>query len=166
MTNQQPFKLPDSPWTYENGDLNPNLRPSSGTLRAVNGSRQKYQQGPVSALPPYHPDYEDPEVEAYPPRAYSPDSDLEYSEEGSVRVRQGSEGYEVRPVDREQMFEEYVQSQINEAGRYHVYEPQDVLEGDEDFGDDYGEEGGDFEEGEVRDAGAVSDDDVPLALRR
>jgi len=126
LTQQQPFKLPDSPWTYENGDVNPNLRPSNGTLRAVNGSRHKYEQHPVSTLPPYHPDYEDPVVEAYPPRSYSPDSDLEYSEEGysgAARIRRGSEGLEVRPLNREQMLQDYVQSQINEADRYHIYDP-------------------------------------------
>jgi palmitoyltransferase ZDHHC6 len=172
LANQQPFKLPDSPWTYENGDVNPNLHPSSGTLRAVNGNRNKHQQGPVSTLPPYHPDYEDPAVEGYPSRPYSPDSDLEYSEEGysgAVRIRRGSEGYEVRPINREEMFQEYVQSQINEAGRYQVYEPQHEVEDDEGFEDEDGEfEEGDGEpSGEVRDAGAIlDDDDVPLALRR
>ncbi|OAX40056.1 zf-DHHC-domain-containing protein [Rhizopogon vinicolor AM-OR11-026] len=167
LDNQQPFKLPDSPWTYENGGVNPNLRPSSGTLRPVNGSRHKYTQDPVSALPPYHPDYKDPGVEAYPPRPYSPDSDLEYSEEGysgAVRVRRGSEGYEVRPINREQMFQEYVQSQIDEVGRYQVYEPEHGLEGEDGFEDEDGEDG-DLEAGEVGHDGAISDDDVPLALR-
>ncbi|KAG1754926.1 DHHC palmitoyltransferase-domain-containing protein [Suillus paluster] len=163
--------LPDSPWTYENGDVNPNLLPSSGKLRAVNGNRHK---DPVSALPPYHPDYQDPGVDAYPERPYSPDSDAGYSEDGysgAVKTRRGSEGYEARPVNREQMFQEYVQSQINEAGRYQVYEPEHSLEGDEDFEEE------DFEEeeenetekdelsAEVGDAGTFSDDDVPLALR-
>lgn len=170
LTHQQPFKLPDSPWTYENGNFNPNLRPSSSTLRAVNGNRHKSQQGPVSTLPPYHPDYEDPGVETYPSRSHSPDSDLENSEEGysgAVKVRRGSEGYEVRPVNREQMFQEYVQCQINEAGRYQVYEPQRALEGDEDFEDEDGDFEGELSGEVVGDVGAISDDDdVPLALRR
>ncbi|KAG0707434.1 DHHC palmitoyltransferase-domain-containing protein [Suillus ampliporus] len=176
LTNQQPFKLPDSPWTYENGDVNPNLRASSGRLRAVNGNRHKSTQDPGSALPPYHPDYQDPGVDTYPERPYSPDSDAEYSEEGysgTISVRQGSEGYEVRPVNREQMFQEYVQNQINEVGRYQVYEPEHPLESDEDFEDDFdfeeeGEKEAELEDrlpGEVGDAGTISDDDVPLALR-
>jgi len=122
----------------------------------------------VSVLPPYHPDYEDPGVDAYPQRPYSPDSDLEYSEEGysgSVRVRRGSEGYEVRPVSREEMFQEYVQSQINEAGRYQMYEPERALEGDEDLEDAFEEDDDELSE-EVGDTGASSDDDVPLGLKR
>jgi hypothetical protein len=73
----------------------------------------------------------------------------------------------VRPVNREQMFQEYVQCQINEAGRYQVYEPQRALEGDEDFEDEDGDFEGELSGEVVGDAGAFSDDDdVPLALRR
>ncbi|KAG2350756.1 zf-DHHC-domain-containing protein [Suillus weaverae] len=167
LANQLPFKLPDNPWTYENGDVNPNLRPSNGRLRGVNGNRHKSSQDPVSVLPPYHPDYEDPGVDARPGRLYSPDSDSDYSEEGcsgAIRVRRGSEGYEVRPVNREQMLQEYVQDQISEAGRYQVYEPEHTLESDEDFEDEF-EEDVDGLSREVGDVGTISDDDVPLALR-
>lgn len=168
LANQLPFKLPDSPWTYENGDVNPNLRPSNGQLRGVNGNRHKSSQDPVSVLPPYHPDYEDPGVDPHSGRPYSPDSDSDYSEEGysgAVRVRRGSEGYEVRPVNREQMFQEYVQDQIDEAGRYQVYEPEHTLETDEDFEEDEFVEDSNELSGEVRDGGTISDDDTPLALR-
>lgn len=159
LANQIPFKLPDSPWTYENGNVNPNLRPTNGQLRGVNGNHCKYTQDPISVLPPYHPDYKDPGVDAHPGRPYSPHSESDHSEEGYsevVRVRRGSEGYEVRPVTREQLFQEYVQDQINEAGRYQVYEPEHTPESDEDF-----EEVIDELSGEAGD----SDDEVPLALR-
>jgi palmitoyltransferase len=172
LADQLPFKLPDSPWTYDNGDVNPNLRPTNGQLRGVNGNRYKTMQDPVSVLPPYHPDYEDPGVDTHPGRPYSPDSDSDYSEEGysgAVRVRRGSEGYEVRSVNREQLFQEYVEDRISEAGRYQVYEPEHTLESDEDFEEDEFEENIDEHidelSGGVGDAGTMSDDDVPLALR-
>ena len=53
------FVLPASPWTYENGALNPHLAASNARLRSVSQRRA----GPVSALPPYHPDYEEPASE-------------------------------------------------------------------------------------------------------
>ncbi|KAG2368853.1 zf-DHHC-domain-containing protein [Suillus spraguei] len=163
LANQTPFKLPDSPWTYENGNVNPNLRPTNGQLRGVNGNHYKSTQDPISVLPPYHPDYTDPGVDAHPGRPYSPDSVSDHSEEGYsevVRVRRGSEGYEVRPVTREQLFQEYVQDQINEAGRYQVYEPEHTLESDEDLEEDIDELSG-----EAGDASTISDDEVPLALQ-
>ncbi|KAG2117985.1 DHHC palmitoyltransferase-domain-containing protein [Suillus discolor] len=169
LANQPPFKLPDSPWTYENGDVNPNLRPSNSQLRGVNGNRHKSTQDPVSVLPPYHLDYEVPEVDTHSGRPYSPGNDSDYSEEGysgAIRVRRGSEGYEVRPVNREQMLQEYVQDRINEAGRYQVYEPEHTLEtSDDDFEKDEFGEHIDEPSGEVGTVRTMSDDDVPLALR-
>jgi hypothetical protein len=46
-----------------------------------------------------------------------------------------------------------------------VYEPEHTLESDEDFEEDEFEEDSNELPGEVRDAGTISDDDVPLALR-
>ncbi|KIJ66242.1 hypothetical protein HYDPIDRAFT_86668 [Hydnomerulius pinastri MD-312] len=149
LVDQQPFKLPDSPWTYANGGVNPDLRPSNGRLRA--GDDHASSQAYSSALPPYHPDFE---RHSYPLRSYSPDSDADYEEEahGGVKVRRGSEGYEVRPVNREEMLREYIQSQVGEMGRYQVYEPE--LESETDH-----------EQGLGYETDLVSDDDRPLGLR-
>ena len=147
LESQKPFKLPDSPWIYENGDFNPALRPSNARPRPIDerSSARAY----TSALPPYHPDFEH---DAYPLQPYSTDSDTK-GEEGprGVKVRRGSEGYEVRPVNREEMLREYIESEI-ERGRYQVYQPEDEV-----YAEDY--------ESDSRDEIAVSDDDRPLGLR-
>jgi len=105
------FVLPDSPWTYENGSVNPDLQPNI-TRRRNNGA---------SSLPPYHPDYR-PGGDATD--AYSTDDD-EYDDEradnSKTRVRRGSEGYEVRPGAREDILARYL-SEIGE--KYHRYIPQ------------------------------------------
>ncbi|KAH0838061.1 DHHC palmitoyltransferase-domain-containing protein [Lanmaoa asiatica] len=61
LESQKAFKLPDSPWTYENGEFNPALRPSNARPRSIDerSSARAY----TSALPPYHPDFEH---DAYP----------------------------------------------------------------------------------------------------
>jgi palmitoyltransferase ZDHHC6 len=75
-------------------------------------------------LPPYHPDYQDNEdgdgfVE-------SDDSEDDYDQEqaNSPRVRRGSEGYEVKSMDREQLLERYLRELGEQPGRYHRYIPQ------------------------------------------
>lgn len=118
------FVLPASPWTYENGSVNPNLEPFNGHLRnAASTSKRRPQRADAgtSALPPYHPDY----VEgADAPYEFSGDDS---SEDDDIRrqplVRRGSEGYEVRSVDREDMLQRYLRELGEEPGRYHRYIP-------------------------------------------
>ncbi|KAH7886071.1 DHHC palmitoyltransferase-domain-containing protein [Phlebopus sp. FC_14] len=121
LQDQQPFQLPDSPWTYGNDDINPNLRPSNAHLRTSNGLT--YNRVYASALPPYHPDFER-DFDAPSARSHPPDFSEEYPGRGygSVRVRRGSEGYEVRPLDREMILMEHIRSQVAEEGRYQVYD--------------------------------------------
>ncbi|KAH9947138.1 zf-DHHC-domain-containing protein [Amylocystis lapponica] len=137
----QEFTLPPSPWTYENGTLNPNLAPSNARLRSNASQRRKPNSGgPISALPPYHPDY-DPQADTYslsPPssRAASSADSEEFGHEDDVpHVRRGSEGYEVRPAIREGLLQEYVQSRTQRPGRYQPYVPEPPSE-DEDDGED------------------------------
>ncbi|TFK56613.1 palmitoyltransferase PFA4 [Heliocybe sulcata] len=118
------FELPTSPWTYENGALNPDLRPSSGA-----GLRQRSSPSSHMALPPYHPDYDASAYVERQPGFYSDSgSEDEYpvSDKGKwgVRVRHGSEGYEVPSIDREGLLHRYIQSQASEPGRYQRYVPE------------------------------------------
>ncbi|EPQ60462.1 zf-DHHC-domain-containing protein [Gloeophyllum trabeum ATCC 11539] len=133
------FVLPDSPWTYANGALNPDLRPSSARTRKSDGGLR--QRGPSShlALPPYHPDYNEA---AYVERdsgfsstsgsedEYTPANDRQWG----IRVRRGSEGYEVPMIDREGLLQRYIQNQAGEPDRYQRYvpEPDSGSSGDED----------------------------------
>lgn len=129
--------LPASPWTYENDSLNPNLHPSNARRRIARSSRRPPTNGHHSALPPYHPDYEESGNAAYSPsssRDYSSDEDDYYNggphSSAGVRVRRGSEGYEVKPVDREEMLRRFVDERTAEPGRYNVYEPEPSSESD------------------------------------
>ncbi|KAF9469816.1 DHHC palmitoyltransferase-domain-containing protein [Collybia nuda] len=124
---EQEFVLPSSPWTYENGSVNPTLEPFNAHLRDRDSStkRRKSNSG-RSMLPPYHPDYQ--EV-----------SDVadDYSSEDSYNgkrnfVRRGSEGYEVRPVEREDMLQHYLRELGEEPGRYHRYIPYPESESEDD----------------------------------
>ncbi|KII93606.1 hypothetical protein PLICRDRAFT_100276 [Plicaturopsis crispa FD-325 SS-3] len=136
------LELPESPWTYENGSVNPALRPSNGALLR---SRRQRPRG-MSAVPPYHPDY-DPSAPdnlgstSISPSTQSPtsqsesDSDDYGDDSGTRRIRRGSEGYEVAPIDREAMLRQYVESLGDEQGRYNIYVPEPYSEG-EDSGDD------------------------------
>ncbi|KAI0348281.1 zf-DHHC-domain-containing protein [Trametopsis cervina] len=136
------FELPKTPWTYENGELNPDLRPSSSALRKLSESTTARRKGrpkePISAVPPYHPDYKPPGDDGgfsdSPGTAHSSSEEEEEEEDddddddvplGHSRafVRRGSEGYEVRTIDREDMLRHHVVSQMGEPGRYNVYVP-------------------------------------------
>lgn len=147
LEHQKPFQLPDTPWTYENGDFNPALRPSNARSRPID--ERPSTRGYTSALPPYHPDFEH---DTYPLQSHSAetDSDLEEEHQG-LRVRRGSEGYEMRPINREEMLREYIQSEVERAERYQVYQPEDT-EYTEDCGSDSRDE-------------IDVDDDRPLGLR-
>lgn len=84
------------------------------------------------SLPPYHPDYKESATD----EEESHDSDDEYWEQSAPQnlVRRGSEGYEVRPMDREEMLRRYVDEQTHMQGRYNVYEPE--VESESESGND------------------------------
>lgn len=106
-----PVQLPEGgPWTYANGGPNPGLRASSQRLR------QRHQH---SGYPPYHPMYgQDPPEDEDARSSVS-------SDDFPGRVRRGSEGYEVRPVNRDAILRRYVASRGEDVvGRYNVYEPE------------------------------------------
>jgi palmitoyltransferase len=138
--------LPSSPWTYSNDALNPDLHPTSAGKRKSKprAKKAKAAKGPISSLPPYHPDYEPPlegdEDGAGGAFVYSSASDTSYSSDGYIepvipgagRVRRGSEGYELPPIDREEMLRRYIEGQVGEAGRYNVYVPEPESESSED----------------------------------
>ena len=120
------LNLPDSPWTYDNGSVNPNLRPSNAQLRQSTARRRRRQELDVSPVPPYHPDYQ-------PGNAVSVDEyDSSSSMDESFRVRRGSEGYEVRPVDREEMLQQYLKDLGEEPDKYVRYIPEPDVDSDTD----------------------------------
>ncbi|KAH9849211.1 palmitoyltransferase PFA4 [Lenzites betulinus] len=128
------FQLPPSPWTFDNGDLNPELRPSTTRRRRTpTGAPPPAPRAPV---PPYHPDYDnDSGTAAYPAMESDDDYDEdEYTENAAGRprefVRRGSEGYEARPIDRETMLRRYVEDRTAEPGRYQLYVPSPPSEPD------------------------------------
>jgi len=145
---------PSSPWTYETNGPNPTLLPSNTHMRA------RRPPG-ASAVPPYHPDYEPPEVD-------DDDDGERYAEYerarrsgggvGTARVRRGSEGYEVRPIDRESLLAEFIANRAQEEGHYRRYVPEPPSEPDDSESS--------WEEGGV-DGGVVvdEDEDEPLAVR-
>ncbi|KAJ6609380.1 DHHC palmitoyltransferase-domain-containing protein [Mycena sp. CBHHK59/15] len=113
------FVLPDSPWTYENGSVNPALQPSNS---AVPRRRSRNTNG-ASALPPYHPDYQAGADIPNDHNSTDEEGDYHrYTDGGKTRVRRGSEGYEIRPVGREDMLARYL--------RYHRYIPQEGSDSD------------------------------------
>lgn len=142
VEERQDFVLPSSPWTYENGSTNPNLEPYNAHLRSSASSSQRRRQqqstsAGASSLPPYHPDYqeggtkEDADSDGY--------SSIDESDDGSRGkpvMRRGSEGYEVRPVDREDLLRQYLQELGEEPQRYHRYIPQPNSDSEEDSEDD------------------------------
>ena len=120
------LNLPDSPWTYANGSVNPNLQPSNAQLRQSTARRRRRQELDVSPVPPYHPDYQ-------PGNAVSVDEyDSSSSMDESFRVRRGSEGYEVRPVDREEMLQQYLKDLGEEPDKYVRYIPEPDVDSDSD----------------------------------
>ncbi|KAI0094442.1 zf-DHHC-domain-containing protein [Irpex rosettiformis] len=143
LTNQNhTFKLPDSPWTYENGDFNPSLQPSSSARRlsSSTATRRKSAKSkePVANVPPYHPDYRAPgEDDDYVFNGSSAgDDDDEDTPIAQSRrlVRRGSEGYEVHAINREEMLRQHVIDHMEEPGRYNVYVPDTPSESDQEQG--------------------------------
>ncbi|KZT73329.1 zf-DHHC-domain-containing protein [Daedalea quercina L-15889] len=112
------FTLPASPWTYENGSVNPHLQPSNARRRQV------ARNGPYSAVPPYHPDYKEPEaVVPYDP-ASSSEEEYDGQSGRGARVRRGSEGFEVKAIDREALLQRFIEGRTHEPGRYNYYNPE------------------------------------------
>ena len=153
--HQYEWTQPSSPWTYEetNG-LNPTLVPSNTQLRSR-------KPAGASALPPYHPDYE-------PPDDDDDDDGERYAEYERARVRRGSEGYEVRAIDREGLLAEFIASRAQEEGRYRRYVPEPPSEPDSESS--WEEEGGIVADGGggVREdviAAVDDEEDEPLAVR-
>ncbi|KXN88865.1 Palmitoyltransferase PFA4 [Leucoagaricus sp. SymC.cos] len=135
-----------SPWTYGNSNLNPTLQPTSSYRRRV-GAKSRDSCIPHDKVPPYHPDYS--RGEAYRAEdegedGFTSPSEVEEGDDdvplGAIhvegrRVRRGSEGYEVRPVSREEMLRQYLESVGEDYNHYLQYIPQPDLglEGKEDI---------------------------------
>ena len=78
----------------------------------------------ISAVPPYHPDYE-PAQHEYDEYGDDGERFAEYEKgQRAAHVRHGSEGYEVGSIDREQLLAEFIASRGQEAGHYHRYVPE------------------------------------------
>jgi len=139
-----------SPWTYENESLNPTLAPSNSQIRASNTRRRRTTKNAIFAAPslPHHPDYqEQDESEQYSGTSEGSVDEQYLQKSGQLRVRRGSEGYEVRPAAREEMLRQYLENLGEKPGRYLRYIPQ--VE-DED-------------ESNLEDLEDEDDDNVPLA---
>ena len=168
---------PASPWTYENDGPNPALTPSNSSSAQHLRSRKR-DAAEFSTVPPYHPDYDESAQHEYGGGEvdYDYDDGERFAEYEKVRqrmpfVRRGSEGYEVRPIDREQLLAEYIADRAQEDGHYYRYvpEPPTDHESEGESGREEGEEVGTVEvEAEVERAEQDDDDDddeVPLAVR-
>lgn len=106
-SNSGPVRpLPQSPWTYGEG-VNPNLEASNARLRIGHVERAPYEGND--------------HVER---RSLSSDGTESSDDEPLVRKRRGSEGVEVKMVDREEVLRRYMASRGEEATRYHYYEPE------------------------------------------
>jgi palmitoyltransferase ZDHHC6 len=170
---------PDTPWTYDNDGPNPALVPSNSHSAQQLRARKRGGRGGrsrslgVSAVPPFHPDYEP----AHDREDHGDDGDdggerfAEYEDEpgwgGTRHVRRGSEGYEVRAIDREQLLEEYIASRGQEEGYYRRYVPEPPSETESES--ESGGEGGDGPgvgqvEVEVEDEDDDDDDDEDEVL--
>lgn len=143
--------LPETPWTYENGDLNPNLAPSNS--RRKSSSARRRRRVPIANVPPYHPDYVEPNTTTFRDgvpensdgyETVSEEDNDEYvdKERSGHIVRRGSEGYEIRPVDREEILRRYIASRSEEAGWYNQYVPEPGSDSDSGIGGWEDEPGG------------------------
>jgi hypothetical protein len=140
-------------FTFGGSALNPDLRPSNGTLRSRENSKgEEPHQGWVveDQLSSGEERDRDSVRRSSSPEAYLSDmdeegDDIQYGDDDDrrVRVRQGSEGYEVAPkrdwvadVDVQQpqlpwQFEDgRKRMPWEEQGRYNVYDPGDVYDTD------------------------------------
>jgi hypothetical protein len=128
LNHDEGFILPSSPWTFENGSFNPILRPSNAQLRSSRSKRRRSKG--ASAVPPYHPDYEhSPSSSQY--ASSSSESD-EVNDYVGPRIRRGSEGYEIRPIDREETLRRFIETRGLEEGRYNVYVPESGVDSEKE----------------------------------
>ena len=122
-----------SPWTYENESLNPTLAPSNSQIRASDARRRRTTKNAIPVAPslPHNPDYQEQyESEQYSETSEGSVDEQYFQKSGQLRVRRGSEGYEVQPAAREEMLQQYLENLGEEPGRYLRYIPQ-VEDGDE-----------------------------------
>jgi len=49
-----------------------------------------------------------------------------------AHVRQGSEGYEVRPIDREEILRKCIEGEVEKEGRFFKYQPEPDAPSDSD----------------------------------
>lgn len=165
---------PASPWTYNNDGPNPALIPSNSPS-AQHLRARKHDATGISAVPPYHPDYDESAQHEYGGGEVDDDYDdgERFAEYEKVRqrmpfVRRGSEGYEVRPIDREQLLAEYIADRAQEDGYYYRYvpEPSSNPESEGENGREEGEEvGAEVEVERVEQDDYEDDDEEPLAMR-
>lgn len=137
-TEEHAFQLPESPWTYENGSLNPNLRSSGGSARQRRTRLTKHAvEGAASSVPPYHPDYgrntrdEEHSIDGSTADSVS-DDNYDADPRTLPRIRRDSEGYTVRNVDREAMLAQYIEDMTAQEGRYERYVPEPMSESSEE----------------------------------
>lgn len=127
--------LSSSPWTYEDESLNPSLKPSNQNGRNAR-RRRKHDAAGISPLPPYHPDYQEGGNTPYEGEEAVSSDEYSSSSEPQIRdprVRHGSEGFEVRQHDREEMLRQYFEELGEEPGRYLRYIPEPESESDDDL---------------------------------
>ena len=112
-------------------------------------------------MPPYHPDYEPPEEDDGERYAEYERAQLS----SAAHVRRGSEGYEVRPIDRESMLAEFIANRTQEEGHYRRYVPEPPSEPDDDDDSMSSWEEGDVDGGGRDHVVADDDEDEPLSVR-
>lgn len=173
MDEDHVFTLPKDPWTFGNGSFNPDLHPGSSNrrLRGRRGSSASRQRQDVSypgegretdgiyVVPPYHPnrDESQPSYGHFSRPPYMDEDDCYYEDKPQHRqfIRRGSEGYEVRTIDREEMMRQYVDSQSHIAAFTRAQERADRGEEDDNYGVSDEEGGADEGDNRVRDEEAV-----------
>jgi len=102
-----------SPFTYGDDQFNPELTPSN------RASRLK-RRGIGARVPPYHPSYRQVEEEEENESEHSDlgsESDFEVDPDLGPRVRRGSEGFEVKQIDREEILRRYIATRGEDALR-------------------------------------------------
>ena len=129
MDENHVFTLQKDPWTYGNESFNPDLRPSPSNngLRERDGSPHDDDE----PRPPY-------EHFSRPPYADEDEDENDYNHDDRLRrrqfIRRGSEGYEVRPINREEMMKQYVDSQPQLAAFARAQERANRGEESDDYG--------------------------------
>ena len=156
MEENHVFTLPKDPWTYGNGSFNPDLDPNPSAndvkeRRGSSASRQRHtypypgEDGEIDGtypVPPYHPDYDESQrshghISRPPYEDEDEDEDDRYYEDGPQSrrfIRRGSEGYEVRPINREEMMRQYVDSQSQLPAFANAQERAGQGEQDDNYG--------------------------------